>query len=146
MDGGWGFVVRDHEGQVVGSGAGRLDNCADAMHAEAMAALQALVYASEAGMMRVELEVDSVNVQAALTTRSYDLSSVGMIIRDAKFLMFSEFNTVKVIFQPRSCNTVADSLARFGSELESGAVMLWPDENPSFVNSLMAADAQSVLS
>jgi hypothetical protein len=37
-------------GSVVGSGAGRIEHCTDAMHAKAMATLHALSFASEAGM------------------------------------------------------------------------------------------------
>jgi hypothetical protein len=48
--GGWGFIVRDHVGSVVGSGAGRIEHCTDAMHAKAMATLYALSFASKAGM------------------------------------------------------------------------------------------------
>jgi hypothetical protein len=46
----WGFIVRDHVGSVVGSGAGRIEHCTDAMYAKAMATLHALSFASEAGM------------------------------------------------------------------------------------------------
>jgi hypothetical protein len=48
--GGWGFIVRDHVGSVVGSGAGRIEHCIDAMYAKAMATLHALSFVSEAGM------------------------------------------------------------------------------------------------
>lgn len=47
---------------------------------------------------------------------------------------------------PRSCNVVSDNLARFGCSLESGGVMSWPNGQPVFVNSLVAADLQSALS
>lgn len=49
--GGWGFILllRDSAGELVGSGAGRIEHCADAMQAEMTAALQALVFASEVG-------------------------------------------------------------------------------------------------
>lgn len=38
-DGGWGFVIRDESGQVVGAGAGRCSYLLDAFHAEVLACL-----------------------------------------------------------------------------------------------------------
>lgn len=61
--GGWGFVIRDHHGAVVGSGAGTFVHCTDALHAEAIAAMEALSFASGAEMNQVELEVDALNLR-----------------------------------------------------------------------------------
>ncbi|GJM84373.1 hypothetical protein PR202_ga00035 [Eleusine coracana subsp. coracana] len=141
--GGWGFVIRDNSGDVVGSCAGRIEHCTDAMHAEIMATLQALTFATEASMMRIEIEMDAINVKTTLTTQKYDLSPLSMLIRDTKFLMLSEFLETRVAYQPRACNKVADALAKFGCDLEPGGTMLWPDGNPTFVNDLVVADVQS---
>uniref|UniRef100_A0A0A9U4Q8 Uncharacterized protein n=1 Tax=Arundo donax TaxID=35708 RepID=A0A0A9U4Q8_ARUDO len=48
---GWGFVVRDDQGRVTASGAGKIQHVADAIQVEAEACLRALSYASDAGMM-----------------------------------------------------------------------------------------------
>jgi hypothetical protein len=53
--GGWGFIIRDGDGDHVGSGAGHIGAVSDATHAEAYACLQAIQYASDAGIQRVEL-------------------------------------------------------------------------------------------
>lgn len=140
--GGWAFIVRDHVGSVVGSEAGRIEHYTDAMHAEAMATLHALSFASEAGMSRLVLETDAINIKTALTSQIYDLSPIGMVIKDIKCLMFTEFTKVRVVLQPRSCNLVADRLAKFGCQLDQGAVMIWPDGNPAFVNDEVVVDSQ----
>jgi hypothetical protein len=98
--GGWGFIVRDHVGSVVGSGAGRIEQCNDAMHAEAMATLHALSFVSEAGMSRLVLETDAINIKTALSSQIYDLSPIDMVIKDIKYLMFTEFTEIRVVFQP----------------------------------------------
>lgn len=66
---------------------------------------------------RVELEVDAINLREALILQRYDLAPFGMIAKDTKFLTFIAFTSAKVGYNPRSCNKVADSLARSGSEL-----------------------------
>ena len=49
MQGSWGFIVRDHEGDGVLAGAGRLGSIPDAMTAEAAACAQALQAAADYG-------------------------------------------------------------------------------------------------
>lgn len=138
--GGWGFVIRDVLGGVVGAGAGRITHCSDALQAEATAAIQALSFAVDAGMSRVELETDAINLKTALSSSVMDLSSNGMIFRDVKFLMFTEFVSVRVLHSSQSCNSVADKLAKVGVELGPGAMMLWPDSVPVHVTDLVATD------
>jgi hypothetical protein len=78
------------------------------MLAEAMAGFHALSFASDTGMSRLllETETDVITIKTALTTNAYDLSPIGMIIRDIKYQMLTEFIEVKVVFQSRSSNLV----------------------------------------
>jgi hypothetical protein len=69
-----------------------------------------------------------------------------VIIKDIKYLMFMEFTEIKVLFQPRSCNLVADRLAKFCCQLDHGAVMIWQDDIPAFVNDQVAADYSQLAS
>jgi ribonuclease HI len=48
-----------------GLGAGKIDHCSEALQAEALAVLKALEFADQAGISRVELEVDSINLKSA---------------------------------------------------------------------------------
>jgi len=52
------------------------------------------------------------------------MASNGVLFWDFKFLMFSEFVFVRVLQIPRSCNLVAESLAKMGATLGSGAIDL----------------------
>jgi hypothetical protein len=63
-----------------------------------------------------------------------------VIFCDIKGLLYSEFVSARVLYIPRSCNLVADALAKLGACLGPGAVELWPDCNPAAVNDLVATD------
>ncbi|GJN19922.1 hypothetical protein PR202_gb07238 [Eleusine coracana subsp. coracana] len=78
-NGGWGFIIRDQAGDVLGSGAGRTEHCHDALQAEAQGALEALQYEMSLGFAKVELEVDAVNLCEVLTSVKYDLATFRMI-------------------------------------------------------------------
>jgi ribonuclease HI len=75
MQGSWGFIVRDHDGEVVLAGA------------EAAACAQALQAATDQGISRVQVEVDSTVLQQALQTSSMDLATCGMLLRDTRALL-----------------------------------------------------------
>jgi ribonuclease HI len=75
MQGCWGFIVRDHDGEVVLAGA------------EAAACAQALQAATDQGISRVQVEVDSTDLQQALQTSSMDLATCGMLLRDTRALL-----------------------------------------------------------
>ena len=59
MQGSWGFIVRDYEGEVVLAGACRLGSIPDAITAEAAACARALQAATDHGISRVQVEMDS---------------------------------------------------------------------------------------
>lgn len=138
--GGWGFVIRDHSGSVVGSGAGKLEHITDSMQAETNAALQALKYASEVGMLRVVLETDAFNLKSALVSSSFDSAPCGVIFRELRYMMITRFTDVRVSYCPRSCNRVAHKLASLGVRLQVGDVLVWHDTTPADVSALVAAD------
>ncbi|OEL30035.1 hypothetical protein BAE44_0008947 [Dichanthelium oligosanthes] len=142
--GGWGFVVRDQQGEAVAAGAGNLQHIIDPAQAEAMACLQALYFASASGMNRVELETDASIMRTALLGSQLDKSSLGVLFREIKYQMYVNFTDVRVVYTPRSCNTVAHHLAGVGASLAPGGVLIWPNEVPSDVNVLVAADLRSV--
>jgi hypothetical protein len=107
-------------GSVVGNGTGKIEHCADAIHIEAMTILHALSFATKACMSRLVLKIDVINIRSTLTSQVYDLSPIDMIIKDIKYIMFTKFIKIKVVFQPRSCNLVVDRLAKFGYKLDQG--------------------------
>ncbi|TVU13116.1 hypothetical protein EJB05_40828, partial [Eragrostis curvula] len=105
--------------------------------------VKALWFARDAGFDDVVVETDAINVKTALSSQGYDLASCGMLISDIKALLLVASQNYSIKFKHRSCNTVADSLAKFGCALDSGAIMVWPDGHLAFVNYHVAADIQS---
>jgi hypothetical protein len=63
------------------------------------------------GVGRAIFETDCSNLQRAMTTTDYDLSSVGVLIGDLKFRIRISFTEASVVFSPRICNKPAHELA-----------------------------------
>nr|XP_040251745.1 uncharacterized protein LOC120968817 [Aegilops tauschii subsp. strangulata] len=139
-EGGWGFCARTEEGSVWDAGIGRLTHLSDALQAEAVACLQAIQFARDAGMSRVIFETDSTNLKDALCSNVYDLSQHGTIFRKAKYMLSTSFIEYKVVSCVRECNSVAHKLAGQGASMEPGAHMLWYGTVPDFVISDVASE------
>jgi ribonuclease HI len=56
-EGGWGFAIRDDQGQAVASGAGQEEHLLDAFHAKVLGCLAGLQAAIRLGIMRIIIEV-----------------------------------------------------------------------------------------
>jgi ribonuclease HI len=120
LQGCWGFIVRDHEGGAVLAGAGRLGAAPDALSIEATACQQALQAATDYGISRIQVEVDSSVLQHALQSSTMDLATREMMIKDTRFMLQEHFVCSGIISIPGSCNSVAHDLAKFA--------MSWTDQ------------------
>jgi ribonuclease HI len=80
LSGWWGFIIRDHLGDVVAAGAGRLAAVPDVLMTEAVACSQALLSATDLGISRIQIEVDSSVLKQAITSSAMDLAACGMLI------------------------------------------------------------------
>jgi hypothetical protein len=138
--GGWGFCIRDCNGEVCGAGMGQLVHVADALHAEAIACLKAIEFAADAGMGHIIIETDATLLKSALQSSEFDSAHHGVLFREAKFLLFTNFLDYKVLYCKRSCNKVAHVLAANGASLASGGVMLWHDHVPDAVSHIVASE------
>lgn len=76
--GGWGFVVRDCEGNFLEGGAGSFSGVASALQAETLAVMRSLQRASELGMTRIVVETDAATVERA--HMSTDLESPNGVV------------------------------------------------------------------
>ncbi|XP_066310851.1 uncharacterized protein [Miscanthus floridulus] len=130
--GGWGFVLRDHDGCILSSGYGRLEKVLEPAHAEVIACLQATQRAVELGIQNIILETDAAAVVQALMATETDRSSA------------SNFVSSNVAHNPGSCNLVAHSLAALGDSLSSD-VMSVRDHIPPCIQTLVANDLASVI-
>ncbi|XP_048552197.1 uncharacterized protein LOC125532061 [Triticum urartu] len=138
--GGWGFIIKDAKGQPVGAVAGHMQHISDPLQAEATTCLQGLYAAESWGMMRVQVQTDSLNLVQALNTRDLDLAANGVLFKEIRCFASLNFNQVVFSFCPRACNKVADALASFGAESDLIATVMWPDQAPEFVHGLVASD------
>jgi hypothetical protein len=87
----------------------------------------------------VIFESDSKILVNALQTRSYDLSEIGVLVRDIRSVYIGSFDSYEFSYCPRECNRVAHELAQFGFRAEEGCLG-WADEAPVFVSELVASD------
>jgi hypothetical protein len=89
------------------------------------------------GMMQLELETDCKNLRDALCSDVWDLDHDGVLLREIKFLIASSFNTVKVMYAPRSCNSIAHKLAADRAMSEHDSPSVWVTNLLSFVTDLV---------
>lgn len=61
-NGGWGFVIRDADGDVVAAGRGRLHHVLDPFQAEVIACLQGVQAAADLGIGQAIVETDALQV------------------------------------------------------------------------------------
>ena len=139
-NGGWGFIIRNSDGQFKGAGAGQISHAFDALQAEATACLASLQYAQRWGMMRIQVETDSQLLVQAINGRNQDLAVNGSLFREIKFLANLNFSTFEIKYCPRACNKVAHVLANYGVKLDQNNSVSWFQEAPDFVNILLASD------
>jgi ribonuclease HI len=120
-NGGCGFVIREWDGGVISAGYGKLENVNEAFHAKVIACLQGIQRAADLGVQKLILETDASMVAQAMKSTDYDRSSAGGLIWEMKDLLASNFASIVVNQIPRSCNSVADSLAALRASLGVGA-------------------------
>ncbi|GJN00674.1 hypothetical protein PR202_ga17870 [Eleusine coracana subsp. coracana] len=138
--GGWGFIVRDHDGDVIMAGAGKLNAVQDALCAEAHAGLIALQFAGANGMSRIQLETDSTCLAAALTSTDYDQGVGGTIFKEIREYIDLQFDVVRILSAPRLCNSVAHELAHYSVGRDSDQTNAWTDPLPGYVSNLVGRD------
>jgi ribonuclease HI len=138
-EGGWGFIIHDSCGDARGSGTGKIQHCMSALHAEAMACLQALQAATEWGMVHVQIETDSTILVRALQGTEHDRCP-GLLFREMRIFLQLNFFSWSVTHVVRSCNNAAHLLAAIGSN-QSEVRLVWPDYVPDDVNVVVASES-----
>jgi ribonuclease HI len=127
--GGWGFVIRDCDCSIRGSGAGLLTHVTSAAQAEAQACTEALHAAADWGMSQVHIESDSQNLVCALQSSDFDLAPEGVIYRDLRVFMRLHFSSVLITYVPCTCNKLAHALAALGMSRRANR-QLWQEALP----------------
>jgi ribonuclease HI len=137
--GAWGLVARTDEGDFIAAAAGKLRHLHDALQAETEACVAATEGAAALGLHRVVFESDSKTLVQALNSDSHDLSKIGVLLREARSICLSSFESFEFIFCSRYCNKVAHALAQYGYTAEDECCG-WADDAPNFVSDLVASD------
>ena len=75
---------------------GQIHFLSDALHAESIACLKAIEFATEVGFGRIIIETDSTVLATALLSNELDTARIGILFREAKFLLFTSFIEFKV--------------------------------------------------
>jgi hypothetical protein len=85
--GGWGFILRDHEGNVISSGFGKLAKVLEPAHTEIIACLQAVQSAADLGIQNIILESDAAAVVNAVLSMEIDRCSASGLLWELKGLL-----------------------------------------------------------
>jgi hypothetical protein len=135
--GGWCAIGRDHLGEPVFAACGRVPVAADALQTGLMALIQAIPVAEQLGISRVIFCTDCSELKKAIETNSYDMSRLGPLFIQAKYLMRLAFSDYSVEYCPRACNSPAHKLAALGGVWNQGSPGLWiHDIPPDVMNSV----------
>jgi ribonuclease HI len=122
--GSWGFLIRDHDGDVVLTGRGKINNALSAFHSELIACLQGVQVASDLGIGKLILETDALNVQQAVQAKGFDTRPEGGLIEELKSLARSNFNAFVCNFLGRDGNRAAHALAGLGYSCIEGEALI----------------------
>lgn len=138
-DGGWGYIARDSDGDVVLASKGKIECAMNSFHAELVACLQGVQAAIDMGVTRVIVETDATMVKQAVQTDDYALDGVGGIVKELKEALHFNFVFYDVVYSPRNCNKVAHALAALGyqSAVEDNPIV---DVLPDCIRVLVADD------
>ncbi|CAM0870626.1 unnamed protein product [Alopecurus aequalis] len=138
--GGWGFIIRNFNGESMGAGAGHIPQAIDALQTEGIACLSSLQWAHAWGMSRIQLETDSQLLIQTISGGSHDLAVNGQLFREIKYFTRLNFSSFSINYCPRACNSVADALATFGATPVLASPTIWLEEAPEFVRASVASD------
>jgi hypothetical protein len=144
-DGGWGYVIRNHDGEVIKAGADRCAHLLDSFHAEAIACNAGIQAAEELGVPSIVVETDSLMLKLALDSDYFALAPTGGIIHEMKSPLAISFSSWSSSYCPRDCNRVVHAMAAQGCNCPRDAVLSW-NGTPLGVEDLVAKDCTSPLS
>ncbi|KAL4369641.1 hypothetical protein GQ457_05G009690 [Hibiscus cannabinus] len=132
-----GFICRDNAGLIMASGVTFHRHVADTFVAEALACLQATIFAKDLGFAKVVIEGDSLTVIKKVCSSTPDGSLIGPIIHDIREAS-KGFESVIFGFVHRDANITAHTLAREGRGQRSS--MFWIEEAPPGTTAAAARD------
>ena len=134
-------MARDSEGDMIVAEAGSAHFASEALHAETIAVMKAIALAGRLGCERIIIATDCQVLQRAISSSDYDLSTLGALFLEAKFLLISEFSDYRVIHVPRVSNKPAHELAALGLCGSHNYHQVWEDCVPVTVSRALYGDS-----
>jgi ribonuclease HI len=101
--GGWGCILRDPDGDIVGARRGKLEAILDPLQSEIIACVQGVQAAVKEGVGNVIIETDATVVVQAISSSAYDLSAMATLVAELRSLLSLDFQSWRVQHRPRSC-------------------------------------------
>ncbi|OEL37772.1 hypothetical protein BAE44_0001209 [Dichanthelium oligosanthes] len=120
-EGRWRYVIRDEEGSVIQTGAGKLEHVFDPMHVELSACIRGVRAAAERGIGQIILETDALQVKQAVGDMGFHLAVLRSLIHELKEMLHDEFISSSIEHVPRDCNQVVHGLAVLGASCSAGS-------------------------
>jgi len=134
---GWGFVVRNHVGDILLMGVKQGDGFSDPETEEARACLFALRTAVAYGYRRLEVEGDCLNLIGRLQSKAPPNNPLGYFISD--ILSFTDlFDFIDWKYVKRGGNKVAHAIAHLQPFAYGERV--WSEGGPPSIHNLASAD------
>ena len=90
-------------------------------------------------MGKVIFETDCINLQQAMNSSNYSMSTIGNLISDMQFRLRMDFIEARVVYVPRNCNKPAHELAAWGVGRVHGDQTVWTTNFPTVVTRLVTS-------
>ncbi|GMI66655.1 hypothetical protein like AT4G29090 [Hibiscus trionum] len=131
-----GFVLRNNQGKVLGSGIKNQRNFVSVFLSEATALKEGVKFALNLGFENLIVESDSRTLIEKLEVNNADASEIRTVIVDIKHLV-RDLPHIRFSFSPRSGNKAAHVLASLG---KAGTEGFWVGDAPAPVMHAIEAD------
>ena len=128
-------IVHNDEGETMGAPSSSIPMAVADL--KALACLKVVQFALELGLTRVVFEGDSIVIINALPHGVDDMASFGNILDNIR-MHSVVFQFVEFVYVNRSCNTVADALAKKAKS--DVGVQVWLNDLPADIASLVLRD------
>jgi len=91
-------------------------------------------------MTRIILETDATELVRGLTSEDLDHSVDGILLKQIRDLIESDFVYCEIQYCPRNYNKVADCLAMYRASVVSSCSSVFMSQAPTFISDLVSSD------
>lgn len=100
--GGWGYIARAPDGDILFAAAGPLCNLSEPLQAKSNAFLKAVDLSENFGMGKVIFEIDCLNLKQTVCSDASERATLGALFREAKYRLRLGFIEYRVEFSPET--------------------------------------------